>query len=120
MSTSAAALFPGGGESGALIRAIDWSSTPLGVPGGWLASLIAHVRAMLHMRQPMSVFWGRELVAFYNDGFLPILGEKHPDALGQPAREVWRDAWPVVGAQLERALRGEDVFFADTLVPIVR
>ncbi len=75
---------------------------------------------MLHMRQPMSIFWGREMVNLYNDGFLPILGEKHPWAMGQPAREVWRDAWPVVGEQLERVLQGENVYFEETLVPIER
>jgi signal transduction histidine kinase len=120
MGASAADLFPGGGEAGALIRAQDWSLTPVGPPEHWPASLTAQVRAMLHMRQPMSIFWGREMVNLYNDGFLPILGEKHPSAMGQAAREVWKDAWPVVGAQLERVLQGENVYFEETLVPIVR
>ena len=120
MAASAAESFTGGGEAGALIRSTDWSRTPLGPVERWPASLIAHVRAMLHMRQPMSIFWGPELVNLYNDGFLPILGEKHPGAFGQVAREVWRDAWPVVGAQIERVLQGENVYFEEMLVPIER
>ena len=29
----------------------------------------------------------------YNDAYMPILGDKHPAALGQPPRAVWWDIW---------------------------
>jgi hypothetical protein len=63
---------------------------------------------------------GPELVNVYNDGFLPILGEKHPAAMGQPAEECWREAWSNVAAQLLRAKQGECVFNEEELVPIAR
>ena len=34
----------------------------------------------------MFVWWGDELINLYNDAYRPILGGKHPAALGQPAR----------------------------------
>jgi signal transduction histidine kinase len=113
-------LFPGGGAAGALIRELDWTRTGLGSPHDWPLSLVAHVRTMLATHQPMCVFWGPDLVNLYNDGFLPILGEKHPAAMGQRAGECWREAWPVVGAQLLRAMQGECIFNEEVLVPISR
>ena len=44
----------------------------------------------------MAVRWGPDFVMIYNDGYRPILGDKHPWALGLPFREVW----PEVQTQL--------------------
>jgi signal transduction histidine kinase/CheY-like chemotaxis protein len=76
---------------------------------------------MLSTRQATCIFWGAEYVNIYNDGFLPLLGKKHPGAMGQSAREVWSDAWPVVGELLNGVLsHGKAVLFQEMLVPIVR
>ncbi|HEX4341563.1 MAG TPA: ATP-binding protein [Polyangiaceae bacterium] len=119
-SAAAGSLFPGGGVAGALVRTLDWTRTSLGSVGEWPIALVSQVRTMLATRQPMCLFWGPELVNLYNDGFLPILGEKHPAAMGQPAEECWREAWAIVGAQLLRAKQGECVFNEEVLVPIAR
>ncbi|HEX6273234.1 MAG TPA: ATP-binding protein [Polyangiaceae bacterium] len=113
-------IFPGGGTAGAIIRELDWTRTGLGAPRSWPMSLLAQVRAMLATRQPMCVFWGPDLVKLYNDGFLPILGEKHPAAMGQRAQECWSEAWPIVGPQLLRAMQGECILNEEVLVPIAR
>jgi signal transduction histidine kinase len=114
-------IFAGGEIAAATARAVDWSQTALGPPTTWPHALRTAVRTMLHTRQATSVFWGSEYVNIYNDGFVPLLGGKHPAAMGQSAREVWSDAWPVVGELLERVLtRGEAVLFEEALVPIVR
>jgi hypothetical protein len=80
------------------------------------------VRAILHARQPMLLWWGEELVQFYNDAFLPSFGQgKHPTALGQRARDCWPEVWPVVGAQIEDVLaNGNASWYEDVLVPIFR
>ncbi len=115
-------LFPGGGACGALLRSVDWRSTPLGSPDGWPTSLKSLVRAVLHARQPMLLWWGPALVQFYNDAFRPSFGVgKHPSAMGQPARQCWEEVWPVVGAQLEEVMAsGTPSWFEDVLVPINR
>ncbi|CAN5527679.1 hypothetical protein BH09PSE5_BH09PSE5_32670 [soil metagenome] len=73
----------GGGEAGALIRSHDWASTALGPVEGWPPSLRAFVFVMLQRPQPMCIVWGPERLVIYNDGFAPILGDKHPAALGR-------------------------------------
>jgi signal transduction histidine kinase len=88
----------------------------------WPASLRAMVANIIHSRQPMLLFWGPELIQFYNDAFVPSFGQgKHPAALGQPARECWADAWPVIGAQIDAVMsRGEPAWHENALVPIYR
>ncbi len=114
-------VLAGGGAAGDLLRAVSWSTNVLGPPSGWPTSLKALVRAMLSTRQPTCIFWGPDLINLYNDGFIPILGEKHPLAMGQRAKECWHDAWPTVGGLLDDVFtRGEAVLFAEMLVPIVR
>ena len=76
---------------------------------------------MLGTRQATCLFWGPELINLYNDGFIPLLGEKHPSAMGQRARECWSDAWPVVGGLLAGVVtEGKAVLFEEMLIPIVR
>ncbi|RFM33281.1 ATP-binding protein [Chitinophaga silvisoli] len=87
----------GGGEMGALIRSHDWASTPLGSFEKWPQSLKTCVRIILTSSQPMFVWWGPELINLYNDPYRSILGGKHPNVLGMPAAEVWKEIWDDVG-----------------------
>ena len=96
-SASGAGPFPGGGEMGRRVREHDWSTTPLGPIASWPESLRTAVRLVLDSRYPMFVWWGRELVNLYNDAYAPMLGLRHPAALGRSARTVWQDVWGTVG-----------------------
>ena len=106
---------------GGLIRAFDWSSTPLGVPEQWPESLRIAVRIMLTSRQPIWIGWGEELIYLYNDAYLSIIGGKHPQALGQPTREVWREIWGDIEPLLTTALGGvEGTYVEDQLLIMER
>jgi signal transduction histidine kinase len=102
------AFLAGRGELGALLRAFDWRSTPLGPTEGWPQSLRTAVSLMLANRYPMFIWWGPEQINIYNDAYAPILGKRHPDALGRRAAEIWADIWDVVGLQAQAVVtRGE-------------
>ncbi len=68
---------------------------------------------MLRSHQPMAVTWGPEHTMLYNDGYIPILGQRHPDALGRPFVEVWRDLSGDAGPIMDRAFAGEAVWHED-------
>lgn len=97
----------GGGEMGALIRSMDWSSTPLGPFERWPQSLRTTVSLCLSSTFPILIAWGPERVQIYNDSYRPIAGEKHPLAMGQRFNECWASALPAVGHVVDRAQQGE-------------
>ena len=111
----------GGGEMGALMRAHDWASTPLGPPNQWPQSLKTAVRIMLTSRQPIWIGWGKELLFFYNDPYHAIIGGKHPWALGRPTSVVWQEIWDDVSSMLATAMTGvEGTFVEEQLLVMER
>jgi hypothetical protein len=97
----------GGGEMGKVVRAMDWSTTPLGPIESWPQSLRTTVSLCLASNFPISLAWGPKHVQIYNDGYWPICGGKHPASMGQDFSECWASAWPAIGDAFGRALSGE-------------
>ncbi len=98
---------------GERIRAFKWDLTPLGPPEGWPQALKTLVNLLLASRQPMFLGWGPERTWLYNDAFTPILGRKHPNALGLPSMEVWAEAREVLQPMFDRVFAGEPVSIED-------
>ena len=69
-----AAFLAGGGEMGERIRAHAWAATPLGSPTGWPQGLKTAVRLLLSTQHPMFIWWGPELIQFYNDAYRRSIG----------------------------------------------
>ncbi|HEX4352503.1 MAG TPA: PAS domain-containing protein, partial [Polyangiales bacterium] len=111
-----------GGETGALIRSIDWSKSSLGAPNDWPVALKITLGMMLHSRHPMFLWWGRELIQFYNDAYLPSFGQgKHPAAMGQAGEACWPEIWPIIWPQIRDVMeRGLPSWNENQLVPIYR
>ncbi len=97
---------PYAGEMAARVRSHDWSKTPLGPIQNWPPSLRLIVDIMLVSGFPMAVRYGPDFVLIYNDGYRPILGEKHPAALGLPFRQAWPEVQPRLGQLHEDILAG--------------
>jgi PAS domain S-box-containing protein len=94
----------GGGETGARMRALDWTRTPLGAPEQWPQSLKTIVRVMLDSRYAMWMLWGPELTFFCNDAYLPTVGIKRDWVLGARSDKVWEEIWPDIGPRIGRVL----------------
>ena len=99
-------LFAGGQEMTEALRAFDWTSTPLGDPSTWPTSLRTTVGVVMGNRFPMLVWWGKDLLHIYNDGYRPMLGDKHPRSIAAPGREVWAEIWHICGPMAESILAG--------------
>ena len=111
------AFLEGGGRMGALLRAHDWSNSPLGAPETWPQSLRAIVALLLHSKFPMFVAWGKELGLLYNDPYAEILGAKHPRSLGARFYDIWSEIWPDISPLIDAALSGEANYRED--LPLV-
>ena len=112
----------GGGEMGTLTREFDWSKTSLGSPETWPQSLRVTVRLVLTSRHPMFIWWGPELIQFYNDAYRETMGpERHPSALGARGHECWDEIWDIIGPQIEYVMAGNGAtWHEDQLVPVTR
>src|SRR5580658_10162631 len=75
-------LFIGDSPVRKLLRACDWSRTPLGDPTQWPQSLRAVVRTMLTSRFAIWMAWGPELTFLCNDAYLPTVGIKRSWVIG--------------------------------------
>ncbi|WP_316821012.1 ATP-binding protein [Pedobacter gandavensis] len=113
----------GGGEMGRLIRDYDWSKTAIGSPDQWSQSLLSTISIIISSRFPMFLWWGTELIQFYNDAYRKSLGEdgKHPTALGQRGEDCWPEIWETVKPMIDQAIsKGEATWCEDELLPIFR
>ncbi|SOD92545.1 PAS domain S-box-containing protein [Spirosoma fluviale] len=108
---------------GALTRQYNWSNTSLGTPDQWPQSLCVTLSIVLNARFPMFLWWGPELIQFYNDAYRPSLGNtgKHPTALGQKGEECWPEVWPTVYPLIKQVMDGGPATWSeDQLIPIYR
>ncbi|MDB5029780.1 PAS domain-containing sensor histidine kinase [Mucilaginibacter sp.] len=123
LQTSYSHYLQGGGEMGRLTRELDWSENVLGDPEGWSQSLLTTISIILNSRFPMFLWWGPELIQFYNDAYRPSLGNngKHPNALGQRGEECWPEIWPVIKPLIDQIMAGgESTWSEDQLIPVYR
>jgi PAS domain-containing protein/DNA-binding CsgD family transcriptional regulator len=98
----------GGGNAGKLLRDVDWSTTPLGQPEHWPEPLRVSLKMILSTPHPMLIWWGGELIQFYNDGFSELASAfLGANGLGKPGRACWGDAWDAFGEGVERVIAGE-------------
>jgi len=102
------------------IRAFDWSKTPLGPMEEWSETLVATANLMLHSPFPTILSWGQEMVFLYNDAAISTLATKHPDALGRLYRNVFHEAWDLVGGDLEACFyKGETAVRDNMYIPVL-
>ncbi len=106
-----------------LCRAFDWESTSVGPVEGWPPSLAVTVRNLITARSPMFLWWGRELIQFYNDAYRPSLGDdgRHPRALGASGPSFSPEIWKVIGPEIDGVLSsGVATWHEDQYIPIDR
>ena len=115
--TESLEFLTGGGQVGALMRAHDWSTSPLGHPAHWPQSLRTVVGLLLQSRFPMFVAWGKNLGFLYNDPYAEILGAKHPTALGRRFYDIWSEIWNDISPLIDAAMAGHATYRQD--LPLV-
>ena len=80
------AFFAGPGELARLTRAFDWETTPLGPVESWTASLRTTVSTLLASRHAMFLWWGPDLIQFYNDALPSEPRHRSPSFRARRAR----------------------------------
>jgi PAS domain S-box-containing protein len=117
------AFLRGEGEMHELTHNFNWLNTSVGLPNQWPQPLRTTVSNLLRSKFPMFLWWGDEMIQFYNDAYRPSLGNngKHPKALGQKGKECWPEIWQTITPLLDQVrTTGEGTWMEDQLVPIYR
>ena len=99
-------VLAGGSEAGQVARAVDWSRTAIGPVEGWSQALRSAAGLVLQNHSGMLLWWGPKFVQIYNDAYVPVLGDKHPRAMGQPFSECWAEVFHIVGPDGGAAVPG--------------
>jgi PAS domain S-box-containing protein len=103
------------------IREFAWEQTPLGAMAEWTDTLVGAVNLMLECQFAAILIWGPEMVVMYNDGYQPLMAEKHPCGLGRGGKECWGEAWHIIGEPLQAVIEdGEKFYFENQLIPLMR
>lgn len=107
---------------GALMRAYDWASHPIGAPDTWPQSLRTAIRIVLNTNHPMFIWWGPDLIQFYNDAYaLTMDARQHHAGLGARGREFWHEIWPIIGPQIAQVMSGGGATWHENqLIPMTR
>jgi signal transduction histidine kinase/FixJ family two-component response regulator len=110
-----------GGETGRRFAEFDWQSHPLGPPQSWPAEVRSAVAVVLTSRFPIVLWLGADdLFLIYNDAYIPILGDRHPEALGQRGQYAWWDIWQPISPMLASVIAtGEATWSRDLMLPML-
>jgi formate hydrogenlyase transcriptional activator len=111
----------GGGELGERIRLHDWSATPVGPISGWPQPMRAAVSLCVKSQFPIIIHWGwPDLVVLYNDAFIPLVGDKHPAALGTRLFDSWPELRPTIENMLVRVFSTGHAALSKDLLHVYR
>jgi PAS domain S-box-containing protein len=102
-------------EIGQLIYARDWSKTSLGEIKDWPQSLLSNLKMCLSSNSLICICWGDDLLFFYNDAWINLLGDKHPSSLGQPAEDVFEEYWQLFDSYLKKVFSTGELTESKTL-----
>jgi PAS domain S-box-containing protein len=102
-----------GGIMGEASQAYDWDGVSLGAPESWPTVLQLTTSLLLNSGQPMFIAYGSHRTLIYNDAYIPLLGPKHPRALGRPFFDVWPEAQAQIEPLFDRVLAGEHIEMDD-------
>ena len=99
-------LFDGAGSLRPDYERVDWAATSLGPVSSWAPSLRGTLSLALATRFPVTLLWGPDLVLLYNEAYVPLIGDKHPAALGVAAEVVFPEVWESIAPMLKGVLAG--------------
>jgi PAS domain S-box-containing protein len=109
------AWLKGTGEMVDLIRAKNWAETPIGPVERWSPALRMMIGFLVANRFPLLLWWGPHYVSIYNDAYRPILGTKHPKALGPPVSECWNEIWHILQPLIDSPFNGGPATWMDDI-----
>ena len=110
-----------GGELGALIAKLDWTTTQLGPVDAWPQVVKTTVGLILRSPVPIVTLWGVDGIMIYNDAYSIFAGGRHPRLLGSKVREGWPEVADFNDQMMKSVFeRGETLSYRDQQLTLYR
>jgi hypothetical protein len=110
----------GGGKCGEMLRDKDWSATALGPITSWSQTLLTMTSLVMSSMHPMALWWTTDPILIYNDMYSNVIGDRHPAALGGPARTYWAELFPELDSVLDEVFKGASIYTEDGTLIVQR
>ena len=101
-------------------KSVDWASTSLGPMESWCDDLRTMCNLVMASPHPAAMYWGDDLIAIYNEPYILLAGQKHPQLMGQRYRDAWPEIWDSVESVFADAkisgqstMKDDDCLFID-------
>ena len=102
-------------------RSIDWASTSLGPIDGWSSELRSMCNLIMASPHPAAMYWGKDFIAIYNEAYIYLAGQKHPELMGQSYKDAWPEIWDKIEGVFDIAVKtGESTMKEDDCLFIQR
>eukprot|EP01119_Soliformovum_irregulare_P012766 TRINITY_DN333_c0_g1_i7.p1 TRINITY_DN333_c0_g1~~TRINITY_DN333_c0_g1_i7.p1 ORF type:complete len:1873 (-),score=520.02 TRINITY_DN333_c0_g1_i7:1493-7015(-) len=99
----------------------DWSQCPtVGPLEDWSETLFTTVGIALGSKFAIVVFWGPKYVLIYNDAYIPVIGARHPKALGLEGERAWGEVWDYCVPMMDSVFGGVATYSEDVLLDVTR
>lgn len=94
-------------------RGIDWAATSLGPIEGWSVELRGMCNLIMASPHPSAMYWGKDHVAIYNEAYVLLAGQKHPQLMGARYRDAWAEIWHALEDVFENAFKNAQATMKD-------
>ncbi|KXH27508.1 hsp90-like protein [Colletotrichum simmondsii] len=102
-------------------RNTDWASTSLGPLEHWSSELRAMANMVMGSPHPAAMYWGRDNVAIYNEAYIELAGQKHPQLMGMRYQDAWKEIWSDIEPLFNNAwTNGQSIMKNDNQLFILR
>ena len=91
------------------MQQIDWKNHELGNPEYWIKSLHFVIDLILSSKSPMFLSWGKNHIQFYNDAFLPFLGNEGVAFIAMRADQSHTGINDIIANATHAIMLGEEV-----------
>ncbi|NRR29621.1 response regulator [Oxalobacteraceae bacterium] len=98
----------------------DWSSTSLGAPDSWPASLRLTVDILLNSPMAMLLMWGPERIMVFNQAYADLSGGKNLRAPGAKVPSMQPSAWSWNSTAIAQAWAGHSARYRNQPISVWR
>ncbi|KAI1609366.1 sensory transduction histidine kinase [Exophiala viscosa] len=94
-------------------RGVNWAGTSLGPIENWPPDLRGMCNLIMASPHPSAMYWGYDHIAIYNEAYVLLAGQKHPQLMGMRYRDAWAEIWDAIEDVFDSAFKNAQATMKD-------